>query len=206
MFFGFFLFATGILFILYSDLGLGPWDVFHKGVSLNTFLTFGQTIQVTGLFLLLLSYLLGERPGVGSLCNMVFVGLFVDLLEMTGVFRSPNNLIFQFLMLILGMFLIGWATFFYLKVRLGAGPRDGLMVALVKEFNKPVWFIRGAIEVTALTIGYFLGGPVGIGTLIVALSIGYFVQLAFKIGGYNAKEAKHSNLKEQVLMLRGELK
>ena len=201
MFFGYFIFAMGIVFILYSDLGLGPWDVFHKGVSLNTFLSFGQVIQITGLFLLLISYLLGEKPGVGSLGNMIFVGLFVDLLEMTGLYRSPENLFLQFLMLVLGMFLIGWATFFYLRVELGAGPRDGLMVGLVKLLNKPVWLIRGAIELTALTVGFILGGPVGVGTLIVALCIGYFVQLAFYIGGYDAKKAKHSDLKDQLGMI-----
>lgn len=202
MFFGFLLFATGILCILYSDLGLGPWDVFHMGISINTIFTFGQVIQLTGLFLLLISYFLGEKPGIGSLGNMIFVGLFVDLIDMTGLYRTPENLFIQFVMIIAGMFLIGWGTFFYLQVKLGAGPRDSLMVGLVKLLNKPVWMIRGGIELTALTAGYILGGPVGIGTLIVAVFIGYFVQLAFMLGGYNTKKARHTDLKEQFLSLR----
>ncbi len=201
LFFGFLLLASGILFILYADLGLGPWDVFHMGVSLNTSLTFGQVIQVTGFILLIICHYLDQTPGIGSILNMIFVGLFVDLLEITGVYATPENLILKFLMLFLGIFLMGWGSFFCLSAQLGAGPRDSLMVALVKLMNKPVWLIRGSIEFSALLVGAILGGPVGIGTIIVASTIGSSVQFAFSVGGYNAK-ARHSSLKEQVMMLR----
>ncbi|WP_052291931.1 YczE/YyaS/YitT family protein [Natranaerobius thermophilus] len=202
LFLGFVLFAIGILLTLYADLGMGPWDVFHKGVSHHIPLTLGQVMQVTGVMLLVISYFLGEKPGLGSIFNMYFIGLFVDIIDGFGIFFTPENLLLQFIMLILGIQAIGWATYCYLRVQLGAGPRDGLMVGIVKHTNKPVWLIRGIIETTVLIIGYFLGGPVGIGTVIIALTIGFSVQLAFKIGGYNAKKVRHQNLVELLNELR----
>jgi len=198
LFLGLLLFAVGILFTLHADLGMGPWDVFHKGASLHLPFTLGQMIQIAGVTLLVISYLLGEKPGLGSLCNMFFIGLFVDLIDALGIITTPDGLVLQFLMLLAGIKAIGWGTFFYLTVQLGAGPRDGLMVGLVKLTKKPVWLIRGSIETTALIVGYFLGGPVGVGTIIIALTIGLSVQLAFRIGGYETKKVRHQNLAELI--------
>ncbi|WP_240503457.1 YczE/YyaS/YitT family protein [Natranaerobius trueperi] len=206
LFLGFILFSIGILLTLYADLGMGPWDVFHKGVSIYLPISLGQVMQITGITLLAISYFLGEPLGIGSFLNMYFIGLFVDIFEALGVFFTPDNIVIRFLMLISGIFAIGWATFFYLKVQLGAGPRDALMVGLVKLTKKPVWLIRGCMELTVLLIGYLLGGPVGIGTVIVALTIGFSVQLAFRIGNYNTNNVKHQNLGELVKALKSDLK
>ena len=97
-------------------------------------------------------------------------------------------------MLIAAIIIMGIATYFYLQVELGAGPRDGLMEGLVRKLNKPVWLVRGSIEITALIIGYLLGGPVGIGTLLLAVAIGPSVQFAFKIGKYDSKKVQHMSL------------
>lgn len=97
-------------------------------------------------------------------------------------------------MLVMAIITMGWATYFYLRVELGAGPRDGLMEGLVKKVNKPLWMIRGSIEITVLIIGYSLGGPVGVGTLITAFTVGFAVQWAFKIGNYDSRNANHMNL------------
>ena len=97
-------------------------------------------------------------------------------------------------MLIAAILIMGIATFFYLRVELGAGPRDGLMEGLVRKLNKPVWMIRGSIEIVVLIIGFLLGGPVGIGTLLLAGAIGPSVQFAFKLGKYDSKKAQHMNL------------
>jgi uncharacterized membrane protein YczE len=100
------------------------------------------------------------------------------------------------------MAMIGVASYFYLRPKLGAGPRDGLMIGLVQKLDKEVSVVRAGIEVSVLAVGIALGGPVGIGTVITAISIGYFVQLAFKLGKYD-KNAKHMNLYELAKYLGG---
>ena len=194
LFFGFFLFAVAILLALYSKLGMSPWDVFHMGIVNHSTLSLGQTAQSIGFCVIILSIFLGVIPGIGSIFNMIFIGTFVDLINNTGILKTPESMVAKILMLLSAILIMGIATYFYLKVELGAGPRDGLMEGLVIKLNKPVWLIRGSIEITVLIIGFFLGGPVGIGTLLLAVAIGPSVQFAFKIGKYNSKEAQHMNL------------
>lgn len=194
LFLGFFLFALAILLALYSDLGMSPWDVFHMGIVNHSILSLGQVSQTVGLCIVVLSLFLGVIPGIGSIFNMIFIGFFVDLINSTGIIKTPESLIQKMLMLIFAILIMGIASYFYMNVELGAGPRDGLMEGLVIKLNKPVWMIRGSIEITVLTIGFFLGGPVGIGTLLLAATIGISVQFAFKLGKYDSKKAQHTNL------------
>lgn len=191
LFFGFLLFGVAINLALYSNLGMSPWDVFHMGIVNHSSLTLGHTSQIVGFAVIMLSIFLGVIPGIGSILNMIFIGVFIDLINNTGLFSTPTNIVTKLLMLISSIIIMAIATYFYLKVELGAGPRDGLMEGLIIKLNKPVWFIRGCIEIIALLIGYLLGGPVGIGTLILALAIGPCVELIFKIGNYDSKKAKH---------------
>ncbi len=194
LFFGLFLYAVGILEMLYSNLGTSPWETFNLGIINYAPLTLGQGSQLIGLIVLLVSYFIGVIPGIASILNMFFIGFFIDIVDNTGLFRIPETIIGKFVLLLAGILTIGWATYFYLKVELGAGPRDGLMEGLVKITKKPVWLVRSIIEITVLAIGYFLGGPVGIGTLITAFTIGFSVQLAFKMGKYDSKTVEHENI------------
>ncbi len=194
LFFGFLLYAVAILLELYSNLGMSPWDVLHMGIVRHSILTLGQVSQLVGLFVILLSVFLKVVPGIGSIFNMIFIGAFVDLIDRMGMIRTPSGLMLKVLMLLASVALTGAATFFYLRVELGAGPRDGLMEGLVKKLNKPVWLIRVTIEVSVIIIGFFLGGPVGAGTLVLATTVGPAIQAAFKIGKYDSKKANHMNL------------
>jgi uncharacterized membrane protein YczE len=194
LFLGFFLFALATLLALYSKLGMSPWDVFHMGIVNYSILSLGQTSQIVGFIVIILSVFLGVLPGIGSIFNMIFIGFFIDLINNTGLLKTPSSIVSQILMLISAILIMGIATYFYLQVELGAGPRDGLMEGLVIKLNKPVWLIRGSIEITALTIGFFLGGPVGIGTILSAVAIGPSVEFAFKLGKYDSKKAQHMNL------------
>lgn len=200
--FGLFLFAAGVVANLYSGLGMAPWGVLNVGIVNYTSLTLGQASQLVGLAVLVIGWVMGFAPGLGTLANMYFVGLFIDSIISWGLIPIPADVIGQVAMLFLSVGLIGVASYFYLRVRLGAGPRDGLMMGLVRKLDRPVSTIRGAIEVTVLVMGYVLGGPVGIGTLVTALTTGYAVQLAFKLGGYD-KNAKHANLVELLGHLAG---
>jgi len=203
LFFGFFLFAVAILLALYSNLGMSPWDVFHMGIVNHSFLSFGQASQVVGFCIIIFSISLGIIPGIGSVFNMIFIGFFIDLINNTEILKTPGSLIGKILMLTSAILIMGIATYFYLKAELGAGPRDGLMEGLVKKLNKPVWLIRGSIEITVLIIGFFLGGPVGIGTLLLAVAIGPSVEFAFKIGKYDSKKAQHMNFIALYRNIRG---
>ena len=200
--FGLFLFSLGLVANLQSGLGMSSWGVLNVGLAKVTPLSLGQASQVIGLIVLVIGWALGFAPGFGTLANMFFVGLFIDLNMSWNLIVPSTNLIHQFLTLFLSIALIGVGSLFYLKPRLGAGPRDGLMMGLVRRYDRPVSTVRGVIEVTVLIIGYLLGGPVGIGTVINAFGLGYSVQLAFRIGKYDRK-SEHLDLLELINNLSG---
>jgi uncharacterized membrane protein YczE len=202
LFVGLFFFALGIVMTLYADLGMAPWSVLQVGLTRYTPLSFGQVSQVVGLAVLVLGWLLGFPPGFGTVMNMYFVGYFMDLIMVWGLVPLPRSLPGQLALLMGGILVLGAASFMYLNPKLGAGPRDGLMMGLVQRLGRPVYQVRGAIEVTVLVLGYLLGGPVGVGTLITAFTTGYAVQLAFRLGGYD-KDARHMDLYSLIRYLRG---
>lgn len=202
LFFGLLLYAVAILLTLYSNLGVSPWDVFHVGVTRHVSLTFGQVSILTGFAIVALSVFLGVIPGLSSILNMIFIGVFIDMINSFSILATPSSLLGRIAMLLIGILMMGWATFFYLRVEMGAGPRDGLMEGLVKKFNKPVWMIRSTIELLALALGFAMGGPVGIGTLLIAFTIGLSVQLAFRMGGYSSENVQHLDLIQMYRLFR----
>lgn len=202
LFIGLFLYAVGIVFTINANLGLSPWDVFHQGISKITGITMGQASIIIGLLIVILDWLLGERVGVGTVLNMLFIGIFMDLLMLNHLVPTFNNIVARAIMMILGMAIIGIASYFYIGAGLGSGPRDGLMVSLTKKTNKSVRFIRNCIEFTVLVIGYFLGGTVGFGTLIMVVGGGYFVQFAFKIFRFDVRKVEHEFIDDYVKLIR----
>jgi uncharacterized membrane protein YczE len=202
LYFGLFLFALGAVMMLYADLGLSSWGVFQIGLTNTMGLTFGQASQLVGLGVLILGWVLGFPPGFGTVMNMYFIGYFIDRIMEWWTTPMYNNIALQFALLVGGMAMIGIASYFYLSPKLGAGPRDGLMIGLVQKLNRPVGQVRGGIEVTVTVLGYLMGGPVGVGTVIAAFSVGYFVQLAFKLGKYD-RNAKHMDFYELAKYLSG---
>jgi len=186
--------------MLYADLGLNSWGVFHVGL-MNTFgISYGQATQVAGLGVLFIAWYMGLPPGLGTISNMYLIGFFIDVIIRWGIVPRSNNILIQSILLIAGMVTIGAASYFYLNPKLGAGPRDALMIGLVQKLDKDVSLVRTAIEITVLLLGIAMGGPIGIGTIITAFAIGYFVQLAFKIGNYD-RNSQHMNLFELVKYL-----
>ncbi|NBG87422.1 YczE/YyaS/YitT family protein [Isachenkonia alkalipeptolytica] len=196
LFLGFIFFAVGILLTRDAGLGMAPWGVFHVGLSNYFPITMGQATQLMGLLILTVAFFLGQIPGLASIMNMVFIGMFIDILDALVNIPTPENPLVAVAMILIGVFFIGWGTYFYLRVELGAGPRDGLMEGLVRKTRRPVWMIRGVIEGSALFLGFLMGGPVGFGTLLIALTLGFSVEFAFKVGGYHSNTARHLNLKE----------
>ncbi|MBC8462916.1 membrane protein [Candidatus Bathyarchaeota archaeon] len=188
--------------ILDADLGLSAWGVFQVGLMNIVDLSFGQATQLVGLGLLIFGWTLGFPPGFGTVSNMLFIGFFIDVILRWEVVPKFSNIVLQLILLVAGMVMLGIASYFYLNPKLGAGPRDGLMIGLVQKLDKEVSVVRAGIEITVLVLGIAMGGPVGIGTVITALSVGYFVQMAFKLGKYD-RNAKHMNLYELARSLGG---
>ncbi|MGJ9414376.1 YitT family protein [Aeromicrobium sp. CF4.19] len=171
---GLVLYGVTMAMLVRSGLGLDPWDVFHEGMTHHVPLTFGQVVILTGVFLLLLWVPLRQRPGVGTVLNVIVIGLAADL----GLALIPTSdlLVWQALLLVGGIVGNGVAGALYIGARLGPGPRDGLWLGLVERTGRSVRFWRTTLELTVLVVGFVLGGTVGVGTVAYALAIGPVVQ------------------------------
>jgi uncharacterized membrane protein YczE len=180
---GLFVFSMAIICAIKSGLGLSAWDVFHQGLSFHTPLTIGQASQLTGLVLIVVSFLFGQKPGIGTISNMLFIGLWMDLVLGLNIIPNMNQygLLAQLLMILLSISLFGLGSGLYVKANMGTGPRDSLMMVLVRLTGLRVAIVRGTIEVTFCFIGWLLGGTVGLGTVLIALGIGPSVELGFKL-------------------------
>jgi len=198
---GYFLYGLGITFTVNAQLGLAPWGVFHQGMSNQLGITMGVAIQIAGAAILIIDLLLNERIGWGTIGNVYFIGLFLDLIQESGFIPVYEKVLPRFVMMIAGMIFISLATFFYLSAQLGSGPRDGLMVALTKRTTFPVGAIRSAIELTALTAGYFMGGSVGWGTLIMSLGLGFFIQTIFSNFKFDVRQISHHTIDQDITRL-----
>lgn len=203
---GYFLYALGIVMTINAQQGLGAWGVFHQGLSLQFNITFGTAVIIVGAVIMVLDFILGEKIGWGTIGNVIFIGTFIDLITITNLIPEFENTYLSYLMMFMGMFTISLAAYSYLSARLGAGPRDGLMIALTKRANKPVGIVRGLIEITALTLGYFLGGDVGWGTLIMSLTLGFFFQATFRIFNFDVKKIEHKYIDQDIALLIQKLK
>jgi len=157
-------------------LGVAPWDVFHLGLETYIPLTLGQTMQATGLVLIIISYFMGVKPNLGTLLNMIFIGVFFDLIVFMGFTFSPEILAVRILFFLVGSFIYGFGSGMYISANWGPGPRDSLMVALNQKTGIRIGYVRGSIEITVLGVGFLLGGPIGIGTVVFSIFIGFLVE------------------------------
>lgn len=206
LFVGLFIFAVGIVMTINANIGLQPWDVLHQGIAVNTNLTIGQASIGVGVLLLLVNFFLGERVGWGTIANILFIGTFMDLIMKNNMIPIGDNFFSGLIMASIGMFLLGLGSYFYLGSELGSGPRDGIMIGLTKRTRKPVSLIRNSIEASALAVGYLLGGFVGIGTVIMALTVGFFVAFAFKIFKFDVSKIQHRFIDEDIKWIKEQLK
>jgi uncharacterized membrane protein YczE len=173
---GLVLYGLSMALMVESGLGLNPWDVFHQGVAKSTGISFGWVVILTGIPILLLWIPLRQRPGFGTIANLVVVGLAVD--AALAVLPTAHPVALQTAYLATGIVLNGAATGLYIGTRLGPGPRDGLMTGLAARFPRvSLRLIRTAIEVSVLAVGWSLGGRVGLGTVAYALAIGPLAQV-----------------------------
>lgn len=166
---GLVLFGVGIALMVRADLGLAPWDVLHQGVAERSGLAIGTVTILTGVVVLLLWLPIRERPGLGTVLNVLVIGVVVD--ATLAVVDAPPALWERIAFLALGIFVFGPGSGLYIGAGLGPGPRDGLMTGLARR-GRSAGVVRTGIELTALAVGAALGGGVGIGTVAFALTVG----------------------------------
>ncbi|NHC44798.1 membrane protein YczE [Motilibacter aurantiacus] len=171
---GLVLYGASMGLMIQAGLGLDPWDAFHQGVAERTSLSFGTVVIVTGVVVLLLWIPLRQWPGVGTVSNAIVIGLAVD--ATLAVVEQPEPMWARVTFLLAGVVLNGVAGAAYIGAQLGPGPRDGLMTGLVRRTGRSVRLVRTSLELTVLAIGWALGGTIGVGTVLYALSIGPLVQ------------------------------
>jgi uncharacterized protein len=171
---GLFLFALAIVFQLESELGLSPWDVLHQGIAEHTPLSFGAANVVVGVIVLAVAWSLGAKIGVATVANSLLVGTFVQGLTAIGAVDhlADDPLGVRIALLVAAMPIYGIASALYLGAWMGAGPRDSLMVVVGARTHVRLGVVRAAIELLALAAGFALGGTVGIGTIVFAVTIG----------------------------------
>jgi uncharacterized membrane protein YczE len=167
------LFGLGITFFIRADLGLAPWDVFHKGLSEKIDVSIGVVIIGIGALLLLLWIPLRQRPGIGTILNAIEIGLVVNLTK--PLIGEPDHWLARAGLMIAGLLVVGLGSALYIGAGLGPGPRDGLMMGLA-ERGHSLRLARTGVEASVLGVGLLLGGSVGIGTVVFTLGIGPVVQ------------------------------
>ena len=173
--FGLMLFGLGEGLLIVSFTGASPWSVLAQGLSLNVNLSIGMLTFLISVTVLILWIPLGQKPGMATILNALIIALMIDIC--IKFVPTPSNYINQLILAVISVVTVGIGGGIYLVANLGAGPRDGLMVGLQKLTNFPIAAVRATLEITVVSVGWYLGGTVGIGTLLFAFGIGPCVAL-----------------------------
>jgi len=169
------LFAIGETLLITANQGVSPYTVLAQGISVQTNLSIGVSTFIISVIVLFFWYPLKQKPGLGTILNIILISIIIDL--SIPVLPYPKTFFYQIVQTIIGVLVVGLGSAFYLTTNLGPGPRDGLMTGLQKLTNKPIALIRTLLEVSVAIVGFYLGGVIGIGTLLFAFGIGPTVSL-----------------------------
>ena len=179
--FGLLLFGIGEALLITANIGVSPWFVLHQGLAFKTGYTIGITTFIVSVAVLMLWFPLKQKPGIGTILNAIFISVVIDLSLF--ILPYPKDFLFQLIQVFIGIFIIGIGSGYYLAANLGPGPRDGLMTGINKQTNQSIALIRTLLELSAVGVGFYLGGIVGIGTVIYAVGIGFSVSLGLFLVG-----------------------
>jgi uncharacterized membrane protein YczE len=177
--FGLTLFGIGEGLLIVSFTGASPWTVLAQGISLNVGFSIGTITLILSITVLFLWMFLNQKPGIGTILNALIIAIMIDVC--VKFVHTPENFISQIFLAVIAVFTVGLGGGIYLVANLGPGPRDGLMVGLQQKTNFPIAIVRVFLEITVVSIGWYLGGTVGIGTLLFAFGIGPAVALSLSI-------------------------
>ena len=180
---GLILFGLGETLLVTANIGVSPWFVLHQGLSIKTGYTIGITTFIVSVIVLLFWFPLKQKPGIGTILNAILISVVIDL--SLPFLPKPDIFLLQLVQVIFGLLIIGIGSGFYLAANLGPGPRDGLMTGINKQTNLSFSLIRTILELSVVVLGFYLGGIVGIGTVLYALGIGFSVSLGlFFVGKF----------------------
>tara|TARA_B100001029_G_scaffold161091_1_gene149576 strand:- start:116 stop:763 length:648 start_codon:yes stop_codon:yes gene_type:complete len=175
------LFGLGEGLLIVSNSGASPWSVLAQGISLNVNLSIGTTTFLVSIGVLFLWIPLKQKPGIGTILNAIIISIMIDVC--IKFVPTPENFVSQLILAFIAVLTVGLGGGIYLIANLGPGPRDGLMVGLQKKTNFPIAAVRAFLEISVVSIGWYLGGTVGIGTLLFAFGIGPAVALGLFLTG-----------------------
>lgn len=182
---GLYLVGLGLAMMIHTGLGVPPWDVLSQGLQVQTGWSFGTCAVVISAIVLLIWIPIKQQPGIGTIINAVLIGPFADLSK--PLMPELDGWLANLVWMALGLFSVALGSGLYISANLGAGPRDGLMVGLTRVSGWPFWVIRTIGESVVLITGWLLGGTVGIGTALFAISIGTLMQMTMKWFGFDPK-------------------
>ncbi|MDA8837511.1 hypothetical protein N9N47_05100 [Candidatus Pelagibacter bacterium] len=178
---GLVLFGLGEGLLIVSFAGASPWSILAQGIALNVDFSIGIITVLISIGVLFLWLPLKQKPGIGTILNAIIIGLMIDVC--IKFIPTPENYLNQLILATIAVLTVGLGGGIYLVANLGAGPRDGLMVGLQKKTNLPIATVRAFLEITVMSIGWYLGGTVGVGTLLFAFGIGPSVALGLYLVG-----------------------
>lgn len=176
-----FLFAMGIVMLINANVGLPPWDMFHIALSERTGLTIGMSAILTSLICLLIANLFKVKPGIITLMDAILIGLFVDLIMFIGFIPEQTTMLYGLIQLMGGLIVVSFCIANIYYINMSFGPRDGIVIALSKKLNLGRGVSKFIIELVVFILAFFMGGPFGVGTVIVAVSVGAFIGLWLKL-------------------------
>ena len=191
--------GTGSYFMIQANIGLGPWEAFHIGMSNVTGIMYGNVAIIVGAFILIIDLVLKEKIGFGTVLNAVIYPKWVDVWSAVGLLEKRRTLLSGFPLLLLGMTMVAVGTWLYMSCAMGSGPRDAMMVGINKRFSKlPVGVIKASIELFVVGAGFLMGAKVGIGTMVILLCQSSVLQIVLNIVKFDVKAVKHENFADTI--------
>lgn len=196
--------GLGVYLTIHADIGAAPWDVLNLGLSKTLHIIYGSASIAVSLTILIIDILLKENIGIAMFIDAVTVGKSVDFFEWLDIVPVPKTLVGSIVMILIGLVIIGYTQMLYMKAALGCGPRDTLLVGLTRRVPKiPIGAVSIALLSTASLVGWLLGGPVGIGTILCAFASGPIMQAAFMSVKFDATGIRHQKIHESVKVFLG---
>ena len=201
---GLLVFSVGVHLTIFANIGLAPWDCLGMGIARHTPLNYGLSMTVMGVIILLIDLAMRERIGFGTVIDALLTGNFVQMFNDLNPFPLNENFWIGIVILLAGLVVAALGMWIYMAAGQCCGPRDALLVGLGKRVPKmPIGLVEILIFGGVLLIGWLLGGPVGIGTLIGTFGIGFAIQLVFSLVGFEPRNVRHRSVRETLQILAG---